>query len=148
MMILEEDDSKNETVVVDPTEHTDHDDDDTFSWTTVTILQSIALFGLAGLAEIIGGWMVWVVWRGHQNTPKPWWYAFVGCILLAVYGFIPLLQPTDSFGRLYAAYGGFFIVLSFLLGWAFDGDRPDTGDVVGGTVALLGACLVIFWPRK
>ncbi len=33
------------------------------------------------------------------------------------YGFIPTLQPTSNFGRLYAVYGGFFIVLSYAWGW-------------------------------
>jgi hypothetical protein len=34
---------------------------DVFKWTWVTIIQSIVLFLLAGVAEIIGGWMVWYV---------------------------------------------------------------------------------------
>ena len=32
-----------------------------FHWTAFTILQSIVLFLLAGVAEIVGGWMVWYV---------------------------------------------------------------------------------------
>ena len=32
------------------------------------------------------------------------------------YGFIPCLQPMSDFGRIYAVYGGFFIVLSFVWG--------------------------------
>jgi small multidrug resistance family-3 protein len=57
--------------------------------------------------------------------------------------------PTgrNSFGRVYAVYGGFFIVLSFLFGWWLDGDRPDLGDVVGGAIALVGVLVVLFWPR-
>jgi chromate transport protein ChrA len=42
-------------------------------------------------------------------------------------------------------YGGFFIVLSFLAGWSLDGDRPDLGDVVGGSIALGGVLLILFW---
>ena len=34
-------------------------DGESFEWTVATIAQSIALFFLAGLAEIVGGWMVW-----------------------------------------------------------------------------------------
>ena len=97
--------------------------------------------------------MVWVAVRGNaitsSTTPqkKPWWYAILGSILLVSYGFLPCLQPTDSFGRIYAVYGGFFIVLSFLFGWALDGDKPDLGDIVGGSIALVGVFLVMFWPR-
>lgn len=124
-------------------------DNDTFHWTAQTVLQSIGVFCLAGVAEIVGGWMVWVAVRGHgdNGNKKPWWYALIGGLILVCYGFIPCLQPIDSFGRIYAAYGGFFIVLSFLFGWALDGDKPDLGDVVGGSIALGGVCVVMFWPR-
>lgn len=67
--------------------------------------------------------------------------------MLVVYGFVPTLQPTDTFGRIYATYGVFFIFLSFLAGWALDGDRPDLGDVTGGVIALAGGLLILFWPR-
>ena len=35
--------------------------DDDFQWTPTTIAQSIVLFFLAGVAEIVGGWMIWYV---------------------------------------------------------------------------------------
>ena len=47
--------------------------------------------------------------------------------MLIVYGFLPTAQPPPTFGRLYAVYGGFFIVLSFLWGWVVDKERPDRG---------------------
>ncbi len=53
--------------------------------------------------------------------------ALLGGLVLICYGFVPTLQPPDTFGRIYAVYGGFFIILSYLWGWAADGDRPDTG---------------------
>jgi len=34
-------------------------DDESFEWTVATIAQSIVLFLLAGVAEILGGWMIW-----------------------------------------------------------------------------------------
>ena len=143
--------------------------------------------------------------------------------MLVAYGFIPTLQPTDNFGRIFAVYGkfghagtrillphhtsrhfihyslpaeslayghvsfiaherwfanlqwwpgwgkgtsdsdllkscignvnaepcagGFFIVLSYLWGWALDGIRPDTGDWIGTGVALVGVCIAMFWRR-
>eukprot|EP00548_Thalassiothrix_antarctica_P005524 CAMPEP_0194132174 /NCGR_PEP_ID=MMETSP0152-20130528/2713_1 /TAXON_ID=1049557 /ORGANISM="Thalassiothrix antarctica, Strain L6-D1" /LENGTH=141 /DNA_ID=CAMNT_0038827139 /DNA_START=194 /DNA_END=619 /DNA_ORIENTATION=+ len=121
--------------------------DATFSWTALTISQAVLLFCLAGVAEIVGGWLVWVAIRGNTAGKRPWWYAILGSLVLIIYGFIPVLQPSNSFGRIYAVYGGFFIVLSFLLGWVLDGDRPDMGDVVGGSIALVGVCTVLFWPR-
>ena len=122
----------------------DEDNDDaSFSWTPATVVQAIALFCVAGVAEIGGGWLVWKAIRDK----KPWWWALVGSAVLVVYGFLPTLQPTDSFGRIYAVYGGFFIVLSFLAGWGLDGDKPDLGDVIGGVISMVGVLLILFWPR-
>lgn len=118
-----------------------------FTWTAVTVIQSLFLFVAAGVAEIVGGWFVWMALRGNSTGKRPWWFALLGSVILIVYGFIPCFQPTDSFGRIYAAYGGFFIVLSFLFAWALDGDRPDMGDVVGGSIAMVGVCVIMFWPR-
>ena len=58
---------------------------------------------------------------------KGWWMAVLGALVLISYGFVPTAQPVDNFGRVFAVYGGFFIILSYLWGWAVDGDRPDTG---------------------
>ena len=64
------------------------------------------------------------------------------------YGFVPTLQPTSNFGRLYAIYGGFFIVLSYGWGWVVDGERPDRGDFLGASIAIVGVALAYFWPRN
>jgi small multidrug resistance family-3 protein len=122
----------------EPLQATEH-----FKWTTVLVLRAVAVFIAAGFAEILGGWLVWKAVREN----KLWWWAVLGSLVLIVYGFVPTLQPTDSFGRIYAVYGGFFIVLSFLAGWILDGDKPDIGDMVGGAVTIVGACTILFWPR-
>jgi len=126
----------------------DEDDkSDTFEWSALKIAWAISIFIIAGLAEIFGGWMVWAAIRGNKDVTKPWWFALIGSLILVLYGFIPCAQPMDSFGRIYAVYGGFFIVMSFLLGWALDGDQPDLGDVVGGVIAMVGVLVVMLWPR-
>ncbi len=122
-----------------------------FHWTALTVVWAVSVFVLAGFAEIIGGWLVWAAIRGNaaknNKEKKPWWFCLIGAFVLITYGFIPCLQPTNSFGRVYAVYGGFFIVLSFLLGWALDGDKPDRGDLIGAIIALAGVGVVMFWPR-
>jgi drug/metabolite transporter superfamily protein YnfA len=70
-------------------------------------------------------------------------------VVLCAYGLIPTLQPAEaSFSRVYAVYGGVFIVLSYLWGWAIDKVRPDVGDCVGAAISLVGVMLCWFWPRK
>jgi small multidrug resistance family-3 protein len=81
--------------------------------------RSVALFILAGICEIGGGWLVWQWLREHKGGA----WGLCGAIVLILYGIIPTFQPAH-FGRVYAAYGGFFIVLSLLWGWGIDGDAP------------------------
>jgi small multidrug resistance family-3 protein len=70
----------------------------------------------------------------------------LGAIVLILYGIIPTLQPAN-FGRVYAAYGGVFIVLSILWGWKIDGVDPDRFDIIGGLIALTGVAVIMYWPR-
>jgi small multidrug resistance family-3 protein len=39
------------------------------------------------------------------------------------------------------------VVLSILWGWKIDGVSPDTYDVIGGLIALLGVFVIMYWPR-
>ena len=119
-------------------------DGSSFQWAPWVAVRVAALFVLSGIAEIGGGWLVWQAVRAG----KPWWWALLGSALLVMYGFIPTLQPLTDFGRLYAAYGGIFIVLSYCWGVRFDGFRMDRGDIIGSIMALAGVCTALFWPRS
>ena len=107
----------------------------------------VALFFAAGVLEIGGGWMWWQALR----EGKPWWYALIGSAMLCLYGVVPTFQPqtagTEDFGRVYAAYGCWFIMLSLAWGWAIDGNRPDAGDGIGAGLAAVGAVVITFYPR-
>lgn len=73
------------------------------------VLKSILVFILAGLCEIGGGYLVWQ-W---MKEGKPLWYGIAGGIILAGYGIVATFQPA-VFGRVYATYGGFFIVMALI----------------------------------
>lgn len=65
-----------------------------------------------------------------------------------LYGIIPTLQPAVfSFGRIYAAYSGVFVVLSLLWGWRVDGKTPDTYELIGALICLVGFAVIAYWPR-
>ena len=66
--------------------------------------------------------------------------------MLMLYGIIPTWQ-TSHFGRIYAVYGGFFIVLSYLWAYVFEGTKPDVGDYIGAAIALAGVAIAWFYPR-
>ena len=114
-----------------------------FVWTPQTIALSILLFIAAGLLEVGGGWLVWQTVRENKN----WTFAAAGVAALIGYGFVPCLQPTSDFGRVYAIYGGFFIVLAFAWARQLDGYVPDMGDLIGAGIALSGVLVIMLWPR-
>ena len=105
----------------------------------VSLLRIITLFILAGLAEIGGGWLVWQWLRVGRSWPL----GLAGAILLILYGIIPTWQPETNFGRVYAAYGGVFVILSLLWGWRIDGWLPDRYDLVGASVVLIGVAIML-----
>ncbi len=109
----------------------------------VIVLRSLALFVLAGLAEIGGGWLVWQWLREGRGLAV----GLMGGAVLFLYGVIPTFQTEAAFGRVYAAYGGVFVVLAILWGVVVDGWRPDRYDVIGAAIALLGV-VVIMWGRR
>jgi small multidrug resistance family-3 protein len=109
----------------------------------MVIVKSLLFFLVAGLCEIGGGYLVWLWLREGKSLI----YGLCGAALLILYGFVPTLQPAN-FGRVYAAYGGVFIVLSLLWGWRVDGTVPDRFDVIGGVIALLGVLVIMYWPRS
>lgn len=107
------------------------------------IIKSLALFAVAGLAEIGGGYLVWQWLRVGKSV----WIGLLGGAILILYGVIPTLQTESAFGRVYAAYGGIFIVLSIAWGVIFDGWRPDRFDLIGAGIALVGVILIM-WGRN
>ncbi len=98
---------------------------------------------LAGLCEIGGGYLVWQWIRNGKSI----WMGLLGGLVLFLYGVIPTFQPAH-FGRVYAAYGGIFIVLSILWGWRIDRVAPDRFDLIGGFIALVGVFVIMYWPRS
>jgi small multidrug resistance family-3 protein len=90
------------------------------------IIVTLALFFAAAIAEIGGGYLIWSWIREKENINS----RLVGGVLLFIYGIIPTLQPSN-FGRVYAAYGGIFIIFSILWGVLIDKKRPDRYEIIG-----------------
>ena len=107
------------------------------------IIRTILLFLVAGLAEIGGGWLIWQWLREGKSA----WIGVAGAVILIIYGVLPTLQQEAAFGRVYAAYGGVFILLSLLWGWRVDGWQPDRFDLIGAGIAIVGVA-VLLWGRR
>ncbi len=108
----------------------------------IFILFTFGLFVVAALLEIGGGYLVWL-WLREKRKPI---FGLIGGITLFLYGIIPTIQPSN-FGRVYAAYGGIFVVMAIIWGLIIDKKRPDRYEIIGGLIVLLGASIIFYYPR-
>ena len=106
-------------------------------------MKSILVFILASFCEIGGGYLVWIWLKSHKSI----WCGIIGMIILALYGIVATLQPSN-FGRVYAAYGGIFVVMSLVWSYKIDNVVPDKYDMIGAFVVLLGALIIFYAPRS
>ncbi|MDN5846174.1 MAG: YnfA family protein [Candidatus Nitrosocosmicus sp.] len=106
------------------------------------IISTFGLFVIAALLEIGGGYLVWQWLRERKKLT----FGLIGGVFLFIYGIIPTLQPSN-FGRVYAAYGGIFVVMAIIWGLLIDKKRPDRYEIIGGTIVLMGAAIIFYAPR-
>jgi len=110
----------------------------------IFIFYAIIVFIFAGIAEIGGGYMIWLWLREGRS----YYWGIGGAFTLALYRVIATFQTFPSFGRVYAAYGGVFIVLSLLWGWGIDRKTPDLYDWLGASICVIGVLVMMFAPRN
>ncbi|HUT06339.1 MAG TPA: YnfA family protein [Nitrosopumilaceae archaeon] len=106
------------------------------------VLSTLGLFFFAALLEIGGGYLVWKWLRIHKGKL----FGLVGALILFSYGIIMTLQPED-FGKVYAAYGGIFVVFSIIWGYYVDKKKPDRFEIIGSVVVLFGVTVMFYFPR-
>jgi small multidrug resistance family-3 protein len=87
--------------------------------------------------------LVWLWLREDMS----WIYGIIGGFVLFLYGIVPTFQPS-YFHRIYAAYGGIFIIMALLWGLIFEGIYPDLFDVIGAVIAIVGVVIIFYTPRK
>ena len=108
----------------------------------ILIFVTFLLFVVAAIAEIGGGYLVWQWLREKRKMT----FGLLGGFILFLYGSVPTFQPSN-FGRVYAAYGGIFVVMSIIWGFLVDKKRPDKYEIIGGIVVLFGASIIFYAPR-
>jgi len=106
----------------------------------LTLLRAYSLFVVAGLAEIGGGYLVWQWLRNGWSLGS----GLLGGLILFLYGVIATRQEFGAFGKVYAAYGGVFIVLAVLWGWGIGHRPPDAREWVGAGICLLGVTVMLW----
>ena len=108
----------------------------------VEVASTLGIFFLAAVLEIGGGYLVWKWLRDHKGKIL----GFVGAIVLFTYGIVMTLQP-ENFGKVYATYGGIFVVASIIWGYWIDKKKPDRFEIIGSVVVLIGVAIMFYLPR-
>ena len=76
-----------------------------------------------------------------------WMLGALGGFVLFLYGVVPTFQPSH-FHRIYAAYGGIFIVMAVIWGWIFEGIAPDIFDIIGCCNRAGWRCHHLLYAKK
>ena len=101
------------------------------------------IYALAALAEIAGCFAFWA-WIRLDRSPL--WIA-PGVVSLALFAYLLTRVDSEAAGRAYAAYGGVYIVASILWLWLVEHRTPDRWDIIGASVCLVGAAIILVGPR-
>ncbi len=106
------------------------------------LLRILGLFIATALAEIIGCYLPYL-WLKQDRSA---WLLLPAAISLAAFVWLLTLHPHAA-GRVYAAYGGVYIGVALGWLWAVDSVRPTWTDVVGVSVCLVGAGIIMLGSR-
>lgn len=106
-------------------------------------MTTLVIYAGAALAEIAGCFAIWAWMR--QGASALW--LVPGVASLVVFAWLLTHAPSDVAGRAYAAYGGVYMVVSLIWLWLVERQRPDSWDLGGAGIALVGAAIILWAPR-
>ncbi|MBJ8372289.1 YnfA family protein [Citrobacter cronae] len=107
------------------------------------MLKTTFLFFVTALCEIIGCFLPWL-WLKRGATA---WLLVPAGVSLALFVWLLTLHPAAS-GRVYAAYGGVYVVTALLWLRFVDGVKLSLYDWSDALVALCGMLIIVAgWGR-
>ncbi len=101
-------------------------------------IKIIGLFFITALAEIAGCYFPYL-WMKRQGSS---WLLIPAALSLALFVWLLTLHPEAS-GRIYATYGGIYIVTALVWLKVVDGVSLTVTDWVGALVVFVGAGIII-----
>lgn len=107
------------------------------------MLTTTLLFFATALAEIIGCFLPYLWLKKNASV----WLLLPAGLSLMVFVWLLTLHPAAS-GRVYAAYGGVYVVTALLWLRIVDGVKLSSYDWVGAAVAFCGMLIIVAgWGR-
>ena len=109
-----------------------------------SIMIALIYYVVAAVAEIGGCYAFWAWLRLGKSV----YWLIPGTISLVIFSILLTRVEGLFAGRVYAAYGGVYIVASLLWLWFIEGQRPDKSDAIGSIICIVGALVIIFGQRQ
>lgn len=107
------------------------------------MIKTTLLFFATALAEIIGCFLPWLWLRRAASV----WLLLPAGLSLALFVWLLTLHPAAS-GRVYAAYGGVYVMTALLWLRVVDGVKLSLYDWLGAGIALCGMLIIVAgWGR-
>ncbi len=107
------------------------------------MLKIIILFIITALAEIMG---CYFVYRWYHKT-APSWVLALATVSLIIFSWLLTLHPQAS-GRIYATYGGIYIIMSLVWLRFIDQVKLSAFDWIGACTILIGTLIIILGWRS
>jgi small multidrug resistance family-3 protein len=102
-------------------------------------MRTLFFFLLAALGEISGCYAFWAWLRLEQSIL----WIIPGILALIMFAYALTRVDASNAGRVYAAYGGIYILSSLFWLWLAEGVKPDKWDLVGVGISLVGTIVIL-----
>ncbi|MEG3113340.1 MULTISPECIES: YnfA family protein [Pantoea] len=107
------------------------------------MIKTALLFFITALAEIIGCFLPWLWLKKGASV----WLLIPAAASLALFVWLLTLHPAAS-GRVYAAYGGVYVLTALLWLRVVDGIKLSVWDWSGAAIAFTGMLIIVMgWGR-
>jgi len=102
------------------------------------MIKTTLLFFVTALAEIIGCFLPWL-WLKRDGSP---WLLVPAALSLVLFVWLLTLHPAAS-GRVYAAYGGVYVITALLWLRFVEGIKLSVYDWSGAAIACCGMLIIV-----
>ena len=103
------------------------------------LIKTLGLFILTAVAEIVGCYLPYLWLKKGASA----WLLLPGIASLILFAWLIAQHPAAA-GRVYAAYGGVYVMVALVWLFAVEGIVPTRFDVIGVALALAGMSVIVW----
>ena len=107
-------------------------------------ISSLIFLLIAAFGEISGCYSFWPWLRLGKSI----FWIIPGIFALIIFAISLTKVDADNAGRVYAAYGGIYILSSLLWLWLVEGVKPNRWDLSGVIISLVVTVIILFGSHR